>query len=395
MSIRIPVIVDYNGKDLQRLKREFAQIEGAAAKMKFGIQKAALPAAAAITALAGASMFAVNAALEDQAAQEQLARTIKATTGATEGQIKANEKWIETTSKTLGIADDELRPAFAKLVRVTKDVTKSQTLLSLAMDVSRGTGRDLNTVVEAFSKALGGNMKSLRALSPELGGLIKSGADADTVFGQLAATFGGDAAAYTETAAGKLAVMRVRIDELKESFGSALLPILEKYVLPALQRFTSWAEKNPGQLQLVIAAVGSLAAAVVILNVAMAANPWVLLTAGLILLIGYLEKAIGLVTALKDAFEKIRPGITDVLRERATRPYNGGGLGIGGIGGRRIEGGGAGLGIGSLTPASAMSSGGTVVNVNVSGGDPRAVVDKIVQWSRQNGVLPPQILTAA
>ena len=45
-------------------------------------------------------------------------------------------------------------------------------------------------------------------------------------------------------------------------------------------------------------------------------------------------------------------------------------------------------------PNAWNGGGGTVVNVNVNGGDPKAVVDAIVRWSRQNGPLPPQVRVA-
>jgi hypothetical protein len=42
-----------------------------------------------------------------------------------------------------------------------------------------------------------------------------------------------------------------------------------------------------------------------------------------------------------------------------------------------------------------MGGGGdTYVTINVSGGDPQAVVNALVRWSRQNGVLPNPIRVA-
>ena len=382
MAVRIPIIVDYNGKALQRIQREFAQLDGAAAKTKFALQKALIPATAAMAGLAAVGTDAVQAAIADQQAQQVLARTIRQTTKATDAQIAANEDWIATQGKLLGVTDDELRPALGKIVRVTKDVGKAQTITNLAMDVAAGTGKDLNAVTDAFAKALGGNMKSLRALAPELADMIKKGASADEVFQQLNETFGGQAAEQANTAAGRFERLNIRLDELKEALGARLLPILEQKVLPVLEKFAAWAERNPNLIIGVAAAVGALTAGIVALNLAMMANPWVFAIAGLVGLIVYLERTYGLVTKIVAALDKLRPSLGNDVRgiiEQQTTA------------GRMFQTGeGAPLGGGAFRGATQ----GNVITLNVNGGDPRAVVDAIVRWSRQNGPLPPQVRTA-
>ena len=382
MAVRIPIIVDYNGKALQRIQREFAQLDGAAAKTKFALQKALIPATAAMAGLAAVGTDAVQAAIADQQAQQVLARTIRQTTKATDAQIAANEDWIATQGKLLGVTDDELRPAFAKLVRVTRDVGKAQTVARLAMDVAAGTGKDLKTVTEAFTKALGGNMKALRSLAPEVAALIKGGATADEVFAALGRTFEGQAAEQANTAAGRFERLKIRLDELKEALGARLLPILEQKVLPVLEKFAAWAEANPDKIVAVAAAVGALTAGIIALNVAMMANPWVFAIAGLVGLIVYLERTYGLVTKIVAALDKLRPSlggdVRGIIEQQATAS-------------RMFQTGeGAPLGGGAFRGATQ----GNVITLNVNGGDPRAVVDAIVRWSRQNGPLPPQVRTA-
>ena len=385
MAIRVPIIVDYNGKGLQKLKREFAQLDGAAAKTKFALNKALVPATAALAGLTAVGTDAVQAAIADQKAQQALARTIRQTTKATDAQIAANEEWISTQGELLGVTDDELRPALAKLVRVTKDVGKAQMVARLAMDVAAGTGKDLNDVTDAFTKALGGNMKSLRALAPEVAALIKNGASAEEVFSALNQTFGGQAAEQANTAAGRFERLKIRLDELKESLGARLLPILEQKVLPALEKFADWAKKNPDVIVAVAAAVGVLTAGIIALNVAMWANPYVLAIAGLAGLLVWLERTTGWVErlleawqSLKDAFSLNAPGTQRVIQDLRNQIVQG-------QAGRVNPG-------GYAEPDVGLARGGMTVNVN--GGDPNAVVDAIVRWSRQNGRLPPQIQTA-
>ena len=54
-----------------------------------------------------------------------------------------------------------LIPAFQTLVNSTGDLTKSQELLNLALDVSAGTGRDLGSVSMALGKAYAGQTTAL------------------------------------------------------------------------------------------------------------------------------------------------------------------------------------------------------------------------------------------
>ena len=112
MSIRIPIISEFDGKGIERAQKEFRNLEGAGAKAGFLIKKAFLPATAALGGLAVALTDATKAAAEDAAAQAQLGLTLQNVTGATQQQIAAVEQSIAAMSSASGIADDQLRPAF-------------------------------------------------------------------------------------------------------------------------------------------------------------------------------------------------------------------------------------------------------------------------------------------
>jgi hypothetical protein len=149
MAINIPIISSLDASGFEKAKKEFAQLDGIGAKSAYAIKKAALPAAAAVGALGVAAFDAAKGAMEDAAAQAVLAKSITNNTNATKAQIAANEDWISTQGKLLGVADDELRPVLGKLVAQTKSVTEAQKLASLAMDVAAATGKPLATVSEA------------------------------------------------------------------------------------------------------------------------------------------------------------------------------------------------------------------------------------------------------
>jgi hypothetical protein len=213
--------------------------------------------------------------------------------GATDATVAATEDMIAAMSRATGTADSELRPAFAALLVGTKDVGDATSALTLAQDVSTATGLSLATVSDALSKAYAGNMKGLRALSPEMAGLIKEGASLDVVMMALNDNFGGAAARSAETAAGKFKILKNSLAETQESIGAALLPVLQK-VLPYLQSMADWAQRNPKAFLIIAGTISAVAAAIVAVNIAMALNPFGLIAVGIA----------ALVTALTFAYTK-------------------------------------------------------------------------------------------
>ena len=270
MAINIPIISEFDGSGIQRAVAEFKQLEGAGKKAQFAIKKAAVPAGLALAGLAVALGDATKGAIEDDAAQQLLAATITKNTGATEAQIKANEDWISTQGKLLGVTDDDLRPALSRLVTQTHDVAKAQELAALAMDISAATGKPLASVTEALAKAAGGSTTALGKLSPELKDMMKNGLDAEGAMSVLTDTFGGAAQTAADTAQGQFKRLGVALAETKESIGAALLPAIEA-VLPFLTAMGAWAADNSTVFLVVAGVIGGIAAAIVITNAAMTA----------------------------------------------------------------------------------------------------------------------------
>ena len=280
-GIVIPLITEFKDTGIKQAMKEFKALGTAGEKAQFAIKKAAVPAAAALAGVVTVITGAVKAAIEDQAAQASLARQIKASTKATDAQIESVEKYISSLGASVAISDDEARPAFQALIVATKDLTKAQDLLNVALDVSAATGTDLASVSDALAKAFAGNLKPLAALSPELKMLIKEGGSLDELLAVLTENFGGAAVAAGDTAAGGLKKLGIAFGETKESIGTAFLPVMEK-LQPVLEKFATWAQNNPKLLTAVIASMGLLAVSILAVNAAMAINPAVLITAGLV-----------------------------------------------------------------------------------------------------------------
>jgi hypothetical protein len=313
--LSIPIVSSFDGSGIDKAKKEFAQLDGAAAKTKFAFKKALIPATAAVAALGAALFDATKGAMEDAAAQDLLANNLRRATGATEQQIAANEDWISTQGKLLGITDDELRPVLAKLAKATGSVTKAQQFANQAMDIAAATGKPLATVTDAVAKAYGGNMTALAKLAPEYRQMIKDGADFETVMSLIADTTGGAATEAANTAQGQFKRLGVALDETKESVGAALLPAIQA-VLPYLTQFGDWAAKHPGIILAVGGAIAVIAASIMAVNLAMALNPFSLIAIAVVAvgvaLVGAYKKFEGFRTIVDSLFGAMKFWITNV-----------------------------------------------------------------------------------
>lgn len=228
LKLNLLADVDQFGRSLNKADNDAKGFAG-------GLKKyGKIAAAAFVVAGAAAAAYAVKigvdgvkAAVEDEASQKQLAIALRNTTNATDAQIASTEEYITKQQLAFGVADTKLRPALANLARATGDVGKAQQLTNLAMDISASTGKDLEGVSMALSKAYNGNLGALTRLGVPLDASIIATKDFNAAQAELTRLFGGAAKANTETYAGQLAIVTERIAELKESIGVALLPTMK------------------------------------------------------------------------------------------------------------------------------------------------------------------------
>jgi hypothetical protein len=188
---------------------------------------AAVGAAALQAVQAGAQMaleFGVNgvkAFIADDAAAAKLARTLQNL--GLESATAAVEANIDVLQRQTGIVDDILRPSFDRLVRSVGNVEEANRLLALSTDIAGGTGRSLESVVQALGKAFDGNTGGLSRLGAGLDKATLKTGDMDLITAKLAQTFGGQAATKGATFQGQIDRLSVAFGELQESFGRGFM----------------------------------------------------------------------------------------------------------------------------------------------------------------------------
>jgi hypothetical protein len=179
-------------------------------------------------AAAGAGYFAqrlakegVRAAAEEDRALASLGRTLE-NVGQAFAIPQVNE-FISAQQAALGVSEDQLRPAFQRLVTVLGDAGLAQEQLSLALDVSAGTGKSLDQVVMALSRAYSGNTAGLSRLGAGLDKTLLKSGDLVAITGELNKKFGGQAAVAAASFGGSLNKIKIAADEAKESIGQAII----------------------------------------------------------------------------------------------------------------------------------------------------------------------------
>jgi len=247
LTLKLLADVDNFTKNLNKADKDVMSFGDKVAD--FGKKAGLAFAAAGAAAVAYAGKLAVDgvkSAIEDAAAQEKLALTLKNVTGATNAQIAATEDYITQTSLAFGITDDDLRPSLERLARATGDVTKAQKLQTVAIDVAAGSGKSLEAVTNAMARAAEGNTAALGKLGIGLSAAQLKTMSMDEITAKLADTFENQAAAKADTFQGKLTRLQIAFDEGKETVGSyiltAITPMVEvivNRVIPAIADFTN------------------------------------------------------------------------------------------------------------------------------------------------------------
>ncbi|MFZ0324725.1 MAG: hypothetical protein WAN48_11410 [Actinomycetes bacterium] len=182
----------------------------------------------AISGVIGILGDATAAAIADQESVNRLAASLKANVPAWNGNTDAIEANI-LAKQRLGFDDETLRNSLTVLAGATHDVTKAQEIQNTAMDLARFKGIDLQTASEALIKVEGGVYRSLK----QLGIKLKDNATSTEALAAVQAVASGQAEAYANTNAGKLATSQIKVDEAMEKFGAVTMPIVTAAVVAA------------------------------------------------------------------------------------------------------------------------------------------------------------------
>ena len=221
MSILIDVAAEFTGK------KAFKQADTATEKLTKSAKNLGrtLGISLGTAAILGFAKASVKAAADDQKAQKQLALALKNV--GLERDAASAESYIQRLQSEFGVVDDKLRPAYQKLAIATRSSAETQKLLSLSLDISAATGKDLEAVTGALSKAYLGSNTALSKLGVGISKADLKTKSFNDITNQLADTFKGAAAASAATFAGSIAKLGVASQNVKEIIGTGIIDALK------------------------------------------------------------------------------------------------------------------------------------------------------------------------
>jgi hypothetical protein len=176
--------------------------------------------------LARAGFNAAKAFAEDDKAARTLGQTLNNLGLGFGNNAQAVNNYISGLEKQTGVLDDELRPAMDRLLRATGDITKSQQLLNLALDIAAGTGKSVTQVSQSLQKAYLGQTQALGRLGVGLSKAELTSSNFEEIQTRLSDLFSGQAAQAANTYSGALNKLAVASNNAKEAIGEGIVDIL-------------------------------------------------------------------------------------------------------------------------------------------------------------------------
>ena len=220
-SVVINLAAEFTGN------KAFKQADTATQKLDKSVTNLAkgLLAAFSIKAVVAFGKASIKAAAADQKAQSQLALALK-NVGLGREAASA-EGYIQRLQSEFGVVDDKLRPAYQQLAVATRNTAETQKLLGLALDISASTGKDLQGVTSALSKAYLGNNTALSKLGVGISKVDLKTKSFKDITDELSVTFAGSATAAASGYQGSIDKLAVASENFKESIGTGLIESLK------------------------------------------------------------------------------------------------------------------------------------------------------------------------
>jgi len=139
------------------------------------------------------------------------------------------EKTTESLATLTRFTRDETFDAFNRALKITGSVEGAYKLLKISMDVAVGTGKNLNQVMDTFNIALRNPTIGTRALATEFGKLGVNGKDVNEMITNLGNVYK-DASVNEQSIAKETSGLKQIYDDLTQSIGMQLIPILRELI---------------------------------------------------------------------------------------------------------------------------------------------------------------------
>ena len=341
MALSIPIISEFDGKGIKKAVAEFKQLETAGEKAQFAIKKAAIPAGIAVAALGGILAKAAKGAEEARQANQRLSNVLESM-GFDEATDRVSA-YAESLERTIAVDADVIKATQTKLAtfaNLTKTVNEAGGAFDratvAALDLAAAGFGTAETNAIQLGKALEDPIKGIAALAKsgvtfteqekeKIRTLVESNEVLEAqnlILSAIEKQVGGTA----EASASSFDKIKFALAGISDTLGVMVLPLIDKFAV-AMQGVAVFVSENERLVGILVIAFGGLAVAVlavnaamkvynamliivkasqVLLNIAMAANPFGLIVVGITAVITALALAY-------KKFEGFRNGVNFLL----------------------------------------------------------------------------------
>jgi hypothetical protein len=288
MALSIPIISEFQDKGIKKAIAEFKQLETTGKKAQFALKKAALPAIAALGAvavMAKSTLAAGEAAATSNARIAQINESMGLFGATTETVNKRIIAYANATARATGVDQNQIKLAQAKLLtfgQLAKSADQAggafdrATKAAIDMGAAGFGTAEMNAV--QLGKALNDPIKGIAALAKsgvtfteqekdKIKTLVESNKlleAQDMVLKAIETQVGGTA----EATANDSDKMKVAFSQLSESVGLILLPLFQK-LTAIMMKVADFARENSTVIVILGGVVAGLAVAILAANAAM------------------------------------------------------------------------------------------------------------------------------
>ena len=288
MAVSIPIITEFEGKGIKKAIAEFKQLETTGQKAQFALKKAALPAAAALGAVAVMAKSTIAAGEAAATSNARIAQINESMGLFGETTDKVNNRIVEyanATARATGVDQNQIKLAQAKLLTFGQLAKSADTAggafdraTKAAIDMGAAGFGDAATNAVQLGKALQDPIKGITALAKsgvtfteqekeKIQTLVESNKlleAQDMVLKAIETQVGGTA----EATANDSDKMKVAFSQLSESIGIILLPLFAK-LTAVMVKVADFARENSTVIVILGGVIAGLAVAVLAANAAM------------------------------------------------------------------------------------------------------------------------------
>ena len=162
--------------------------------------------------------------VEDDAAARRLNQTL--TNLGLSFSALGVEDYLDKLEKATAVNNDQLRPSFESLARVTGNFEQTQSLLNTALDVAAGTGQSVTNVSRALARAYAGNTTALARLNAGLSKATLASGNFALIQERLNNTFAGQAQTQVSTYQGQVELLKIAAQDAGDAIGKGMVDSL-------------------------------------------------------------------------------------------------------------------------------------------------------------------------